>query len=140
MKLRFEIPREPVGKARPRYTRNGKPYTPSKTSNYESVVKACFIRAYGKRVAIDGPVKISIDARCPIPKSWPKWKKQDAETGKLLPTVKPDVDNIAKIILDALNGIAFEDDKNVTSLQIDKCYSNEPGVTVTIETEDSNGT
>lgn len=46
---------------------------------------------------------------------------------------------LQKIILDALNKVAYTDDKNITSLHVEKRYSNVPGVTVTIETEDSNG-
>ena len=36
---------------------------------------------------------------------------------------KPDADNIAKIILDALNGIAFSDDRNITDLKVRKEYT-----------------
>ena len=48
------------------------------------------------------------------------------------PLKKPDVDNVAKIILDALNGIAYRDDKQVVELYVKKSYAGESGVGVTI--------
>jgi Holliday junction resolvase RusA-like endonuclease len=46
------------------------------------------------------------------------------------PTTKPDTDNIAKICLDALNGIAYHDDAQIVELQVSKLYSDEPRVVV----------
>lgn len=135
MKIRFEAPGQPVGKGRPRFTSAGRLYTPKATLDYEDLVRTCFQAASGQQEPVRGIVNVTIEARYKIPNSWPKWKKNEAALGRILPTVKPDVDNIAKIILDALNGVAYEDDKNVTSLRIDKRYSNASGVTVTIETD-----
>jgi Holliday junction resolvase RusA-like endonuclease len=39
---------------------------------------------------------------------------------------KPDLDNLAKIILDSLNGIAFDDDRQVVRLEVSKFYSDRP--------------
>ena len=50
--------------------------------------------------------------------------------GKILPTKKPDCDNIAKIICDALNGVAYDDDKQIVALKVTKIYSAEPRVLV----------
>ncbi|XZN30187.1 RusA family crossover junction endodeoxyribonuclease [Clostridium perfringens] len=41
------------------------------------------------------------------------------------PTKKPDVDNIAKIILDSLNGVAYKDDSQIVDLRIIKSYTEE---------------
>ena len=48
------------------------------------------------------------------------------------PIKKPDMDNIAKIILDSLNGLAYLDDKQVTKLVIWKKYGDIPKVEVNI--------
>lgn len=66
----------------------------------------------------------------PIPKSFSKKKQREAIACTLLPTVKPDSDNIAKIILDSLNGLAFLDDKQVTELYVYKAYDDNPRVVV----------
>ena len=73
----------------------------------------------------DVPVTVVIEAVFSIPKSWTRAKKAEAAAGKLAPG-KPDIDNILKVVLDGLNGIAYEDDKQVTIVQCKKFYS-KPG-------------
>lgn len=53
----------------------------------------------------------------------PKKQKVLIENNELFPTVKPDADNVSKIILDALNGLAYYDDNQVTDLTIYKQYA-----------------
>ena len=53
----------------------------------------------------------------------PKKQVKLIENNELFPTVKPDTDNISKIILDALNGLAYYDDNQVTDLTIYKQYA-----------------
>jgi Holliday junction resolvase RusA-like endonuclease len=67
-----------------------------------------------------------------IPKSWPKKKQAQAENNEISPG-KPDLDNIAKTVLDALNGVCYEDDAQVVILSVTKCYSREPGVMVRVD-------
>ena len=52
--------------------------------------------------------------------------------GELLPTVKSDLDNCLKSIMDALNGVAYEDDKQVVMATINKWYSEEPKAEIII--------
>lgn len=66
----------------------------------------------------------------------PKKSKKvvvDMLNGHILPTKKPDVDNIAKIILDGLNDVAWDDDTQVVELSVSKHYSENPRVAVMIE-------
>lgn len=124
------IPGEPTAKARPRHT--GKfVYTPEKTKNYEVLVKTLFIEKYGS-VMLEGYVEAVITAYFSIPKSTSKKKREKMVIGEILPTKKPDLDNIAKSILDALNKIAFVDDSHVTKLVAEKYYSENPRVEVFI--------
>lgn len=53
----------------------------------------------------------------------PKKQVKLIENNELFPTVKPDADNVSKIILDALNGLAYYDDNQVTDLTIYKQYA-----------------
>ena len=80
----------------------------------------------------DIPLRVRILAKFPIPESWSKKNKEKALKGEIMPNKKPDLDNIAKIILDGLNGVAYTDDKQVTSLEIEKVYSDTPCVVVYI--------
>lgn len=121
MKIEFEIPGKAVGKGRPRFSRrSGHVYTPAKTSEYELSVAAACREAMGLTPPTLGPVQVSISVWRSIPKSWAKKKNHDFFKERTVP--RPDVDNIAKAILDGCNGIAYKDDAQVNSLYISKGY------------------
>lgn len=135
MTFTFEIVGEPQGKGRPRFSTRGgfvKTYTPEKTASYENFVKVCYLNKY-KGQKLDGEIIAEIIAYFSIPKSFSKKKRVQAIEGKIKPTKKPDTDNIAKTILDSLNGIAFEDDKQVVALLVKKLYGEEPKVVVSLK-------
>lgn len=133
MKIRFSVPGEPVGKGRPRFTKSGHTYTPQKTRDYEEFIRNCFYLQNGSmRFCENIPLNISIDACCAIPKNASKKKREAMINGQILPTKKPDVDNITKIVLDALNGVAYYDDKQIVAVRCVKFYGDEPYVAVKI--------
>lgn len=133
MILRLTIPGKPFGKERPRSTRNGHVYTPEKTRSYEERVRSIFSSQYPNHEPLDGPVSLDIIAVYPMAKSWPIKKHTDAADGKIRPTVRPDMDNIAKIICDALNGLAYKDDCQIVEGYRRKIYGVEPRVCVLIQ-------
>jgi Holliday junction resolvase RusA-like endonuclease len=59
-------------------------------------------------------------------------KKGRALAQMIRPTVKADIDNIAKAILDGMTGVAWDDDKQVVSLRVEKTYSASPRVVVEV--------
>lgn len=71
---------------------------------------------------IDGAVAVLIAAYFTPPKSDSKKERERKCAGLASCPLKPDVDNIAKIILDGLNGVAFKDDKQVVGLAVSKRY------------------
>lgn len=118
----FTVQGEPKGKARPRVTRNGT-FTPKTTKTYEQQVAQAFIeKAKGTRWTEAQPLSIKIVARFGIPKSTKKSVRQAIYNKQILPTKKPDIDNIAKIIMDGLNGVAYTDDNQVCELTVCKDY------------------
>lgn len=136
--LHIRINGEPRGKQRPRFTKQGRAYTPKETRQYEqeireAALKAVAIQQYTKPSA-DCPVQVCITSHCAIPKSWSRKKREAAQQGKIRPTVKPDADNIGKLICDALNEIAYHDDKQVADMSVSKRYApdGEPYVDVTV--------
>ena len=136
----FEIEGKPVGKGRPRFKRMGnfvQTYTPEKTAEYEKLVRLRFQNAGG--VITDNPVRVEIAAFFAPPKSTRKRDKAEMLANRILPMKKPDVDNIAKIILDALNKIAYKDDSQVIELSVKKIYSDAAKVCVHIEEIDMRG-
>lgn len=132
--ISFNIPGKSLGKGRPRFSTRGgfvKIYTPEKTASYENFVKVCYLNEFHD-FKIKGEIDAEIIAYFPIPKNFSKKKRQLVLYGEIHPAKKPDCDNIAKIILDSLNGIAYEDDKQIIDLKVAKFYSNDPHVNVTL--------
>ena len=133
----FKIPGEPKGKGRPRAARRGRyisVYTPKGTKDQESLISQCYRESVpdGFYFACGVPIEVSIICNFPVRDSWTKRKRAAALHQTILPTVKPDVDNICKIVLDALNGEAYHDDKQIVSLQVIKRYAAESCVEVMI--------
>ncbi len=137
MIVRFTIPGEPKGKARPRVfkddrTEKSRAITPGDTLNYENLVIWTYQNATGGH-KLQGEIEATIIAMYPIAKNMTKKNRQLIEEGKLHPTKKPDLDNVAKIILDALNSIAYHDDSQVVRMTLEKHYSDNPRVEVKLE-------
>ncbi len=129
----FEVPGKIIGKGRPRlnsYT--GTVYTPTRTKDYETLVEQYFLLKYPRFKPFEGRVHVEIEANFEIPKSTKKVDKELMLEHKINPTKKPDIDNIVKIILDAMNGIAFKDDTQITKLQVEKIYSTSECVKIKI--------
>lgn len=114
------IPGEPVPKGRPKFTSQGHAYTPKRTKDYESLVKQHIMLQGG--YPVDYPVEVTIRIYKSIPKSWSKAKKALAIKGEIRPTVRPDIDNYVKALLDASNGLLFKDDSLVVELTASKLY------------------
>jgi len=129
MLLKLTIPGEPTGKGRARTGKWGT-YTPEKTVNYETLVKEMFAVTYPDHKPWLGPVAICISCHYSIPASTSKKKKEMMLTTELLPLKKPDLSNVLKIIEDALNKIAYNDDSQIVGAQIYKKYSETPKVEI----------
>lgn len=124
--MRMFIPIKPIGKGRPRFTRTGHAYTPEKTREYERMVRDAYVGE-----SFSGKIEVSITAYFEPPKSLSR-KKREALVGQPYDK-KPDIDNMAKAVLDALNGKAFTDDKNIVRLTVEKYYGESDSLYVEIE-------
>lgn len=130
----FEVIGDIKGKARPRVnTYTGTAYTPTPTKDYENLIKQYFKVKYPRYEPLEGRVAVKISAYFDVPKSTSKKDKILIEEGKLSPTKKPDIDNIIKIVLDALNKMAFKDDNQITKLEVEKFYGKEEKIVVKVE-------
>ena len=130
----LEIQESITGKQRPRMnTYTGKAYTPTKTKNYEYLVRQLFVYKYPQFVPIEGKVRMTITAYFELPNKRSKLQEAEMLADIISPTKKPDWDNIGKIISDALNKFAFKDDTQVTKLEIEKKYSRTPKIYIKIE-------
>ena len=145
--ISFTIPGEPRGKGRPRFTKAGIAYTDSETRAYENTVRGAYRRAAQGAAPIRAgvPVAVHITAYFGIPRNLTRREQYDIASGRTRPTKKPDLDNIIKIVCDALNPVkdkktgavifegAYADDAQVVIAVQEKCYSDKPRVEVTIK-------
>lgn len=134
--IKFTVPGNPVAKGRARsFIRNGKigHYTPNKTVSYENLVKIMAAEAMGGLNPIDDAVLMNVGLYVQIPASWAKKKQYQARNGEVRPLSKPDLDNYIKVISDAMNGVVFNDDKQVVELSVKKYYSDLPRAEIEIK-------
>lgn len=121
---------KPQPKERPRVYK-GHGITPTRTKNYELMLAREWAANYPK--PLEGDLRVWITFYMPTPISWSKAKKERAECEIIRPSVRPDIDNLVKIVLDGLNGVAFADDKQVVELMAAKYYSANPRTAILVE-------
>lgn len=130
MTVTFTVKAKPQGKGRPRMA-NGHCYTPQTTRDFENLIAQEY-KTQCKAYYANVPLMVQITAWMPIPKATSKANREKMLNGEIAPTVKPDIDNICKAILDALNGVAYADDTQVVKLHASKCYSNDGFMLISI--------
>lgn len=135
--ITFLVEGKPQGKARARTfydKRVGKmrSVTPEPTKSYEDLIRWSYKAAGGQYLG-EKLISVDIQAFYPIPQSFSKAKRNDAINGDIRPTTKPDCDNVIKAVLDALNGIAYYDDKQVVSVSCNKYYGETGCLKITIK-------
>ena len=137
MEKRLYMTIEPKPKERPRAAIIGghaRIFTPKTTEAYEKELRTAWIRANGE-VPEEGPLRIRIYFGLPIPKSATKANKLQMVTRQVFPTKKPDLDNLAKAVMDALNGVAYKDDSQIVTVLTKKNYGEMPYVKVILSDE-----
>ena len=132
--INFIIEGEAIGQGRPRFKRVGagvRTYDPEKSMTYKNLVHFSALPHRPEKL-LTGAISLHLTIHVPTPQSWSKKKKSFALLGTILPTTKPDCDNVAKGIADALNQIIYVDDKQISRLIVCKQYSERPLVGVMI--------
>jgi Holliday junction resolvase RusA-like endonuclease len=128
------VPGNPFAKQRPRAARKGRfitIYTPNETKAYESKVRKYYNSIYNG-ILVDGSLTVEIEGIFSVPSNASKKKASEMLSGDIPHTKKPDCDNMAKICLDALNGVAYTDDAIINRLNVSKRYGTEPMVRILI--------
>lgn len=123
------------------------PYPPSANRYYRNfrgrMVRSAAANAYrgevqhaaeqGGVTLHTGPVKLSLELLPPTPKDWHKRVKRDGALA-VLSVRRIDLDNALKVVLDALQGIAYENDRQITNLFVGLgTVTTDGGVDVIIE-------
>lgn len=122
--IRFTMPGPPGKKQSPRVLKSGITFTPKGTVLAENLVKLCFQQvAPAGWEPWRGQVSVWIESYQAPPKNWPKWRREAlaVEWAPVWNCCKtPDIDNRIKCIGDALNGLAYLDDRQICHIEFRK--------------------
>ena len=132
-RLVFDI--VPQAKGRPRFG-NGRTFTPQRTRDFEDEIRRMAKEQY-KQAPLTGAVSLVVTFYLPIPMSWSKKKKEN-RIGQFHAS-RPDLDNLLKGVLDALNGVLYNSDAQVVKLSAAKFYGTQPRIEVIFTIMDDTG-
>jgi Holliday junction resolvase RusA-like endonuclease len=131
--ISFVVPGKVIGKGRPHFVRKtGVAITPQQTRSYEGLIRDIVLPQMVGKKPWEGCVRACITGYYKVPKSWSKTKAAAAMKQEI-PPKKPDVDNVVKIVLDALNRVVYLDDTQVTRCFVEKIWADEDRLEVFLE-------
>ena len=134
----FTVPGKPVTRQRRAFIINGRAVITVDASSrkYEQNVRTfaqlAVAAAEHAGDLYQAALEVTVWAYLPVPKSWPAWKKDQALAGILMPTKKPDIDNLVKAAFDACTQIVWKDDCFICDQHVHKRYSDTPRLEMTI--------
>lgn len=125
----------PIPKARPRFTKHGKTFTPTRTKTFEDRLRAeaTAVMIEQQLAPLEGAIFASMIFGFACPKSASKKQRDKLLNGHH--TSRPDLDNLMKTI-DAFNGIIWKDDSQIMSMTASKCYAESDFVLFCFHTEE----
>lgn len=126
-RIEFTVYGNPVPKARARTVRRGGKtitYTPEKTEAWEDMIRLQILKHKPEKL-IDGALRLKATFYLQKGKSLPKKRKY--------PETKPDLDNLEKCLLDAMEGIIYTNDSRIVDKDMGKRYGDPPRVEVELE-------
>lgn len=126
----FCVPGSPLGWARAGGGTTTHRFTPAPQRSYAGALKLFCAAAMKGAAPLDGPLAVDIHAIYPWPASWSQRKR--GEAGARWKVSRPDIDNLAKIVMDALNTVAWSDDARICSANLRKYYGDLPCLSVKV--------
>jgi len=133
MKIIFFVEGIPVAKGRPRFTKTGIAYTPTKTRQAEESFRLQS-NSHAPKKPIEGAVRLELSFNMPIPKSREKAIKEKVGNGEWVPhIIRPDKTNLEKLVEDSLNGLFWKDDSQIAVGISSKQYGEKVGTYVVVE-------
>jgi len=124
--LNITIEGDPTPQSRPRFRRIGKFVSTYDTLSKKKKELGEVIKSQIKMKPIESPITMMLTFHMPIPKSIKGIEENDVHVKR------PDIDNLAKYVLDMLNGIAYKDDNQIFELNLLKTYSKRPRTEIII--------
>lgn len=121
---------QPIAFARPKYDGRSKRFFGA--PRYEKFKRALRAELVPDHEPYEHPCDVEVVLGMGPPGQKPKWRWRAFLAGLWRHTSKPDVDNLAKAVLDAMNGVLWKDDSQVFRLVTEKVYTEEPFVRLTV--------
>lgn len=125
----IRIEADAVGKQAHEWGR-GHSYLPQKTADFQKLVAWEYVRQGGENFG-KSAISIVLNIGIRIPKSYSK-KKQAALLNQIC-TEKPDCSNVLKAVEDGLQGVAFDNDKQVVFVSLSKRWTDESCIVLKVE-------
>ena len=120
---------KPFSKERPRVTRKGT-FMTGKYSERKKLLAELYLASGYRNIDFKGkPIHLKLTFCFKVPKSWTKKMKAAPDHRRIV----HDIDNLSGGVMDALNGTAWKDDKDIVSLAAEKRYGEEDGIYIQIE-------
>ena len=129
--MQLTIPGEPQGKQRHKWSPGGT-YSPKKTVNYETYIKELFAVKYPDFVPVEGALELELTALLTIPASISNKRKAMMKSNEIRPAKRPDVDNLVKIVMDALEKLVYKNDSQIVDESTHKFFSIRPRLEIRI--------
>ena len=127
------IPFKPIPQKRHRHTHAGRTYDPCGKQKVE-FLKLCTQYTPAPEKPMLGAVRCTLRFTFKRPKSHTTSQGRLRRTAPCRHVYKPDTDNLAKFVLDALNGVYYKDDSQIYSLCVEKKYGTEDSVSIHLQT------
>jgi len=135
--ISFYIPGKPVAKGRHRIGKGGDgkamAFKDGKTASFENMVSYLAAEQMQGKPSIQHAVILRVYISVRPSDSWPEWKRQAAGDTTMVPTGKPDIDNIIKSVMDGMNRIVWVDDDQVMSVVSYKVFGESDGTQVEVQ-------
>ena len=129
--IHLAIPGEPQGKQRHKWSPRGT-YSPKKTVNYETYIKELFAVKYPDFRPVESVLIMELQAWLMIPTSASKKKRKLMQDLALKPGKRPDIDNVIKVVMDALEKLAYKNDSQIVEAHLYKFYAERPRLDIRI--------
>ena len=125
------VPMRPVPQKRHRHCAGGtRTYDPSAA---EKAAFLALVREQGPVPMFDGALRATMRFTYKRPKSHLRAGGLLRKGAPEAHVSRPDVDNLAKVVLDALQGVCYKDDSQIVHLEVTKAYGDEDSVYLTLE-------
>lgn len=126
--IMFEIHTIPKPQKQTKFSYKGA-YDPSK--DYKEALR-WQIKPHAPKEPFQGPMRVHLTFHLPIPKQTTKTIKKQMINGVCVPWKRPDLDNLAYTVTNAMQDIIYQDDSQIIDLVLSKRYSEVPKILVKI--------